>query len=351
MIYIKLFQTEQERQACTDTYEYVSYTIDGDKVNIHAEEPHNYSQDYLTFVAKSNGTFAFSGTTPGDIVNTIQYSTDNGTTWSEPSQNVSINVNNGDTVLFKGEMITPTRYQGIGRFSASTASFDMQGNIMSLLYGDNFVGQLTLVDKVDAFYRLFLGTKCVDASNLVLPATTLSEYCCAYMFNNCTLLTAAPQLPATTLANYCYNCMFVGCSSLATAPELPATTLSVMCYANMFTNCTSLTTAPELPATTLTSSCYYQMFQGCSGLTTAPELLAPTLADGCYASMFYRCTSLNYVKMLATECASNTTIASCLNWWLNDVAASGTFVKAAAMTQLPTDNINGIPPGWTVQNA
>jgi len=37
MLYLKLFQNEQERQACTDKYEYVSYTIESDKVNIHPE--------------------------------------------------------------------------------------------------------------------------------------------------------------------------------------------------------------------------------------------------------------------------------------------------------------------------
>ena len=37
MVYLKLFETEQERQACEETQEYVSYTEDTDKVNIHYE--------------------------------------------------------------------------------------------------------------------------------------------------------------------------------------------------------------------------------------------------------------------------------------------------------------------------
>ena len=34
MLYLKLFQTEQERQACVEIQEYVSYTVENDEVNI-----------------------------------------------------------------------------------------------------------------------------------------------------------------------------------------------------------------------------------------------------------------------------------------------------------------------------
>ena len=34
MLYLKLFQTEAERQACKETQEYVCYTVESDKVNI-----------------------------------------------------------------------------------------------------------------------------------------------------------------------------------------------------------------------------------------------------------------------------------------------------------------------------
>lgn len=53
-----------------------------------------------------------------------------------------------------------------------------------------------------------------DVSELVLPSTTLSEYCYARMFNGCTNITTAPVLPATVLVNKCYDYMFDGCSSL-----------------------------------------------------------------------------------------------------------------------------------------
>ena len=50
--------------------------------------------------------------------------------------------------------------------------------------------------------------------------------------------------------------------------------------------------------------------------------------------------------MLATDISAE----NCLTGWVDSVAATGTFVKAASMTSLPT-GASGIPSGWTVQNA
>lgn len=95
----------------------------------------------------------------------------------------------------------------------------------------------------------------------------MAEGCYKYMFENCTSLTATPELPATTLVTDCYAAMFNGCASLEKAPELPATTLAYNCYGSMFVNCTSLTQAPEFPATALAEDCYFFMFCNCTSLT------------------------------------------------------------------------------------
>ena len=179
-----------------------------------------------------------------------------------------------------------------------------------------------------------------------LPATTLAEYCYQSMFSDCTSLTTAPALPATTLANSCYLGMFEMCTSLTTAPALPATTLAQTCYGNMFSGCSSLTTAPALPATTLAQQCYGQMFSYCTSLTTVPALPATTLANSCYDSMFFECTNLNYIKCLATDISAT----RCLYNWTYGVSATGTFVKNPNMSSWTTGN-NGIPSGWTVQDA
>ena len=144
------------------------------------------------------------------------------------------------------------------------------------------------------------------------------------LFQNFTCLTDASNLflglKTTTLKTNCYQAMFLGCTSLTQAPALPATTLKTYCYTAMFNRCTSLTQAPELPATTLA---YY-----------------------CYANMFRNCSSLNYIKCLAT----NISAAYCLSEWVNGVSATGTFTKSADMSSWLTGP-DGIPLGWTIQNA
>ena len=143
----------------------------------------------------------------------------------------------------------------------------------------------------------------------------------------------------------CYQGMFKGCTSLSTAPELPATILANFCYNNMFQGCTSLTTAPVLPATTLNYGCYGSMFWNCTSLTTAPALPATTLAPNCYSYMFRDCTRLNYIKCLIT----NISTSGYTDEWVKDVASTGTFVKNPSATW--PSGINGIPTGWTVQDA
>ena len=198
----------------------------------------------------------------------------------------------------------------------------------------------------ECYESMFLGCSSL-ATAPELPATTLANDCYKTMFNKCTSLTEAPELPATELAEHCYDHMFYDCTSLTTPPTiLPATTLTACCYESMFEYCSSLATAPELPATTLDGYCYKHMFYCCTSLTTAPELPATILGGYCYDSMFYNCTSLNYVKCLATDISGT----RCTAMWLYGVSSEGTFVKDTNMNDW-TNGSNGIPEGWTVQNA
>lgn len=243
------------------------------------------------------------------------------------------------------------------------------GNIMSLLYGDNYGSQTSFPSgSTYNFNYLFNNNRnLVNASKLILPATTLTQSCYKYMFSNCRALTTAPVLPATTLANYCYNGMFSYCQALTTAPELPAITLAQSCYASMFMLCSALTTAPVLPATTLTSNCYSYMFDHCTSLTTAPELPATTLASNCYNSMFSSCTSLTTAPVLpattlvnfcyyamfygctslnsVTTYADDISATNCLGIWLDGVSSTGDFYNYGNATY--PSGASGIPTGWT----
>ena len=240
--------------------------------------------------------------------------------------------------------------EGQGCKLVSLGRYNVSGDITTLLNEVGNVRDLTPYGTYGVFSNLFgeMGIPCVDivdASKLILPATTLAEKCYDRMFFGCTSLVTAPELPATTLANYCYQDMFYGCTSLTTAPELPATILAEGCYYDMFNGCTFLV-APELPATTLAEMCYQFMFSGCTSLTIAPELPATELAENCYAGMFKDCTSLNYIKCLAT----NISASYCTISWVDSVSSTGTFVKHPDMNDWTTGS-SGIPSGWTIENA
>ena len=192
------------------------------------------------------------------------------------------------------------------------------GNIMSLIDPVEYKN-LTTIPQSYCFYNLFSSsngpisiTGLINGSSdthlkncaieLVLPATTLTNYCYFGMFNHCSGLTVASELPAETLKPYCYKAMYQDCDGLTIAPELPATTLSTSCYESMFENCDGLTIPSELQAGSLVESCYYRMFYGCKGLISAPELPATTLATKCYYEMFAECTNLsNTPKELPAE--------------------------------------------------
>ena len=247
----------------------------------------------LKFTALEAGEIGMThnGTNATTTKPSLSYSK-NGGEWVEWDY-TNIPVVKDDVVYFKG--VNDRIGSSSSNYSTftSTGKIASYGNIMSLLYGDDYEGKLSLSGKDFCFYKLFEG---------------------------CTSITTAPELPSTTLAGYCYNGMFSGCTSLTTAPELPATTLENYCYSNMFSGCTSLVNAPELPATALT--------------------------DNCYNAMFNNCTKLNYVKANFTTTPSSTYT----NSWLSRVSSTGTFVPNpdATWPSTITRGSSTVPSGWTI---
>ena len=310
----------------------------------------DYNKEPLTFKITSGGSINWTAS-DSSLTKTIEYKLNDSHNWASITSNTeesapTITVKAGDKIQFRGDN---TAYCGdnpdlYSTFGGSTAEFEIEGNIMSLINSTDF-STLTTLESNFTFAFLFSNcTGLTSAENLILPATSLTMGCYLVMFVGCKSLTTAPKLPATTLAMGCYVSMFQGCTSLTSAPELPVTTLASNCYSSMFYSCTSLTTAPELPARTLANYCYNGMFYGCSSLTTAPELPATTLVEYCYDNMFNGCTKLNYIKCLATDISAS----NCTNNWVSGVAATGTFVQNPDMDEWKT-GVNGIPVNWTVE--
>ena len=261
---------------------------------------HDYSADYLTFRVLTPGTISWKAV--GGLTKTIEYSIDNGawTSITSTSEGATISVAQGNLVRFRGSntayATSKSAYSGFGGEDAPasvSATYDIEGNIMSLLYGDNFSGSTTLPNSNFIFCSLFKKAPVISAEHLILPATALKNYC----------------------------------------------------YRALFSKCTTLTKAPELPATTLATGCYWYMFEECP-ITEAPALNASTLVQECYGHMFEGCVSLNTIECYATSGFSAT---NCRTDWVKNVAASGTFVKSSDATGWTT-GASGIPSGWKVRN-
>ena len=268
---------------------------------------HHYENDYLTFRIRTAGNLYWRGNSGN--TKTIEYSLNDGT-WTTLTSNTTpptITVAANDVVRFRGTnnsyATSKSAYSGFGYGEAGTSGqenydtnapeLDIEGNIMSLVYGDNFVGQTTFNGGIFNFCSLFKKLKCISAENLILPATTLTQYCYRAMFSWCTYLTKAPQLPATTLAK----------------------------------------------------GVYWYMFEKCA-ITTAPDLLAEHLVAECYGSMFVNCSSLNFIKCMAIDGFNQT---NCKQTWVNGVSSSGTFVKDSGVAVSTWQRgTSGIPTNWLV---
>ena len=220
--------------------------------------------------------------------------------------------------MWKGSNLSVNTETGIGIIRPSAAA-RVEGNVMSLIYGDDFAGQTVIPNNYN-LRKLFSGaTNITSAENMVLPATTVKQQCYSQMFDRCTNLTATPKT--------------IGSSAMTWGGSYA--------MSNMFSNCTSLINVPSnlLPALNLGTQCYWYMFEGCSGLTESPILPAPNLVSQCYNGMFRNCSSLNSVI-----CLSNSTMS--FSEWLTGVASTGTFYKNQSATW--TTGANGIPSNWTV---
>jgi hypothetical protein len=379
----------------TNTSSNVYYTVENGQVIKHVDTYVTFSSEATTVIYTKveletpmiETPLTFEAVEEGTITAKVLYTTLDGVSiqyklndgdWTDVTWNEAIDVNAGDVVTFHGDNTSCNDEYGSGLSFVCSNDCYVYGNVMSLINSTDFATETTLTADY-ALATLFTDEwdtnttiKNHPTKDIVLPATTLSDYCYSGMFVGCAGLTRAPELPATSMTDYCYNDMFNGCSSLTeapalpattlaegcytfmfngctgiiTAPSLPATSLATMCYDGIFMGCTALVNAPELPATTLADGCYSEMFMGCTSLTTAPDLPAATLVEGCYNMLFEGCTSLNYVKCLVTDISAD----HCTFNWLSGVAATGTFVKAAGMEDWTLNSPSGIPEGWTVED-
>ena len=177
-----------------------------------------YANSYFTITSLSDNNDIYwlnAGPSVSGYARGIYISTDNGQTWTNKlSQRSRVSIatlNTGDKLLIRG---TQTNYYTSYRnYFDSEGAVELSGNIMSLLYGDDFAGKTELTAN-NTFRGIFGGLMVVNAENLVLPATTLTSGCYQRMFSACASLMTAPTLTAPTLVSQCYSEMFQNCTSL-----------------------------------------------------------------------------------------------------------------------------------------
>ena len=337
MNYLRKFNTQEEYDNYLSSSEFVvpNVSLVGDKVYYH---PANIKLTPLFIEAIEPLTVSFS-------VNPIEYSLNNYTWQTLPVGESTPTIGAGRKVYFRASGLTASSGDGIGTFS-TTGMFNVGGNIMSMAYGADFKGKTEITNNY-AFSGLFKRAEgMVDASNLRLPAMSLTEACYNAMFAHCTNLIIGPNLPALNIPALGYSNMYNNCSNLKSVCTLPATILGSQCYISMYMNCESLEVAQEeLPAETIDQQSYGNMYMGCKNLKKSPIIRAKHIAKYGFNRMFKECSNLNHVTCYAeSKDTSGTT-----TWeWLMGVPSQGTIVKSRKL-DLSGNSETGIPRGWTVE--
>lgn len=246
--------------------------------------PHNLKHKYLTTEITYTGSpIEVSITTDG------YYSLDYAKTWNHINADEIVELNENATILWRDFTEIDGGY---GTFSISE-SFDVSGNVMSLVNGSIFP-KLNKIPNDNTFEALFANSNIHSAKDLILP---------------------------TILTLNCFSCMFID-SQLSIPPQLPATVLADTCYGSMFQG-TLIEESPILPAVHISDT-----------------------ADSCYVNMFKNCSNLRKITAYFTRNPGGTMLFT--EDWVKGVANSGTFVKNRSASWNLEGN-NGIPLNWNVE--
>lgn len=317
-----------------------------------------YENQYLTTEALESGTITF--TIPSAVLATrvadVSYRKNKGewvtTTNTSSDVVITVNVNADDVVEWKGNA---TVYAGGGTFESAshwggTATFNAYGNLMSMLYADDFRGKTTYPSTTArATQHMFSYSLVIDATNLILAATTCYNQAYMCLFDYCTSLIYPPAiLPALVIKHAMYYNMFRGCTSMTTMPTIlaeeieennslhyagmfdgcsalqynTAQTINVgiarqQCCQYMFRNCTSMVNAPNVECTDITSGhnfAFGGMFYGCTHLQTPPERFDFDVVEyGVFDSTFRGCSSLEYAPIINIRNIGSNTYAAFIN--------------------------------------
>lgn len=264
----------------------------------------DYSREYFFIdTLQPNTNIKFVMTTASSITYAkYSYDKTNWTNLTISSTTHTINIPNASRVYIS--CVAHVWNTGSRTYIYCDNNYNIGGNIASLLYGDNFIGQVTMEynTALSGVFSLGGGDDAsqrnqylLDASNLVIPFTTLRQDGLSWMFANCNNLVHGPK-----------DIPFNG-------------VLPLGCCWRLFYRCSSLVETPIMRFTSMSGT--QNFYEG-----------------------FRYCTSLQKVTCLLTTYPSG---YAALTNWLANVPSTGTFYKAPSMTGWPSGS-SGIPTGWTV---
>ena len=263
-------------------------------------------------------------------ISSISFSTDSGSTWTTSAYTGAdgftvtvLNVQKGNEVWWYGV----GKSYAIGVDDASYYSrfhtdhdkrFVVRGNMLSMLKGPGTPSDTTL-ERESTFYKFFSNSAVFDASQLVLPSTSLTDSCYEYMFQGCTRLVygGTSVMPAATVPVNAYHGMYAGCTSMK-YPSVPlmkisATTAGDNAFAAMFSGCTALDAYSaniELDCQTTAEQSFMDMFRNCTSIEHMGErfyIKSRNLTHYAYSNMFTNCTSLVSTPPISARTASDMT--------------------------------------------
>ena len=210
-------------------------------------------KDYFCFTALEDSavtwsTVAYNNDTTYDGEINLQYSTD-GKTWTDWNNAIEsrrISLNKGSKLYVKGVNNTlsyrSSKYFLFDSYEiglGNTGALKVSGNIMSLIYGEDFEDKTVIASKF-CFGKLFREANFISEIDLKLPATTLSASCYFQLLSmTYDVKKIKMTLPAVELVKNCYTQM-LDVSVTNEQIEIDVTILAeniptnVTCMADMF---------------------------------------------------------------------------------------------------------------------
>ena len=170
--------------------EIVEITYNGSSVYQKSSGPDYTEPFYVENTSNENETLNIMKSKDMAPTLTIEYSTDK-TVWNTfgttSTTALTRTLAPGDKVYLRCS--AEKWASSTSKFNIITGVSKVSGNAMSLLYGSNFTGEETSFQSGSRYIFTLLfynNTRLVNASKLLLPATTLAESCYSDMFNGCT---------------------------------------------------------------------------------------------------------------------------------------------------------------------